>query len=130
MKNTLNINFDNIAIGFSVVCALHCLLLPIAVIFLPAISSTFLGSEDFHKTLLYFVIPSSIIALSLGCKMHGKYNVYLYGIFGIGTLLIASIFGHDYFGENGEIILTLIGAGIISLGHLKNQKLCAECCNN
>ena len=121
---------DNIAIGFSVVCALHCLLLPIAVIFLPAISATFLGSEDFHKTLLYFVIPSSIIALSLGCKMHGKYNVYLYGVFGIGTLLIASIFGHDYFGENGEIILTLIGAGIISLGHLKNQKLCAECCNN
>ena len=130
MKNTLNINLDNIAIGFSVVCALHCLLLPIAVIFLPAISATFLGSEDFHKTLLYFVIPSSIIALSLGCKMHGKYNVYLYGIFGIGTLLIGSIFGHDYFGENGEIIFTLIGAGIISLGHLKNQKLCAECCNN
>ena len=130
MKNTLNINLDNFAIGFSVVCALHCLLLPIAVIFLPAISATFLGSEDFHKTLLYFVIPSSIIALSLGCKMHGKYNVYLYGIFGIGTLLIGSIFGHDYFGENGEIIFTLIGAGIISLGHLKNQKLCAECCNN
>ena len=130
MKNTLNINLDNIAIGFSVVCALHCLLLPIAVIFLPAISATFLGSEDFHKTLLYFVIPSSIIALLLGCKMHGKYNVYLYGIFGIGTLLIGSIFGHDYFGENGEIILTLIGAGTISLGHLKNQKLCAECCNN
>ena len=129
MKNTLNINFDNIAIGFSVVCALHCLLLPIAVIFLPAISSTFLGSEDFHKTLLYFVIPSSIIALSLGCKMHGKYNVYLYGILGIATLLIAAFFGHDYFGENGETILTLLGASIVSFGHFKNQKLCAYCCN-
>ena len=129
MKNTLNINFDNIAIGFSVVCALHCLLLPIAVIFLPAISATFLGSEDFHQTLLYFVIPSSIIALSLGCKMHGKYNVYLYGIFGIAILLIAAFFGHDYFGENGETILTLLGASIVSFGHFKNQKLCAECCN-
>ena len=129
MKNTLNINFDNIAIGFSVVCALHCLLLPIAVIFLPAISATFLGSEDFHKTLLYFVIPSSIIGLSLGCKMHGKYNVYIYGIFGIATLLIAAFFGHDYFGENGETILTLLGASIVSFGHFKNQKLCAECCN-
>ena len=129
MKNTLNINLDNIAIGFSAVCALHCLLLPIAVIFLPAISATFLGSEDFHRTLLYFVIPSSVIALSLGCKMHGKFNVYLYGIFGIATLLIASIFGHDYFGENGEMVLTLFGACIVSLGHLKNQKLCAECCS-
>lgn len=129
MKNALNINLDNIAIGFSVVCALHCLLLPIAVILSPAISATFLGSEDFHKTLLYFVIPSSIIALSLGCKMHGKYNVYLYGIFGIATLLSAVFFGHDYFGETGERILTLLGAGIVSFGHFKNQKLCAECCN-
>jgi hypothetical protein len=87
-----------------------------------------MGSEDFHKTLLYFIIPSSIIAMTVGCKMHGKYNVYLYGIIGVGTLLIASFFGHDYFGESGEIILTLIGTGIVSYGHLKNQRLCAECC--
>ena len=129
MKQAININYDKIAISFSVVCALHCLLLPIAVIFLPAISATFLGSEDFHKTLLYFVIPSSIIALSLGCKMHGKYEVYSYGVIGIGTLLFASFFGHEYLGEIGEILFTLIGAGILSFGHYKNQKLCTECCS-
>tara|TARA_B100001769_G_scaffold12468_1_gene8582 strand:- start:140 stop:529 length:390 start_codon:yes stop_codon:yes gene_type:complete len=129
VKQAININYDKIAISFSVVCALHCLLLPIAVIFLPSISATFLGTEDFHKTLLYFVIPSSIIALSLGCKMHGKYEVYSYGFFGIGALIFASFFGHDYFGEVGEISLTLIGAGIVSLGHYKNQKLCADCCS-
>ena len=129
MKQAVNINYDKIAISFSVVCALHCLLLPIIVIFLPAISATFLGSEDFHKTLFYFVIPSSIIALSLGCKTHGKYEVYSYGVIGIGTLLFASFFGHDYLGEIGEILFTLIGAGIVSLGHYKNQKLCAECCS-
>ena len=129
MKQAININYDKIAISFSVVCALHCLLLPIAIIFLPSISATFLGTEDFHKTLLYFVIPSSIIALSLGCKMHGKYEVYSYGFFGIGALLFASFFGHDYFGEVGEVSLTLLGAGIVSLGHYKNQKLCADCCS-
>ena len=129
MKQAININYDKIAISFSVVCALHCLLLPIAVIFLPSISATFLGTENFHKILLYFVIPSSIIALSLGCKMHGKYEVYSYGFFGIGALLFASFFGHDYLGEVGEIFLTLIGAGIVSLGHYKNQKLCADCCS-
>jgi hypothetical protein len=128
MKNALNINLDNVAISFSVLCGLHCLLLPIAIIFFPAISATFMGSEDFHKTLLYFIIPSSIIAMTVGCKMHRKYNVYLYGVVGVGTLLIASFFGHDYFGESGEIILTLIGTGIVSYGHLKNQRLCAECC--
>ena len=129
MKQAININYDKIAISFSVVCALHCLLLSIVVIFLPSISATFLGTENFHKILLYFVIPSSIIALSLGCKMHGKYEVYSYGFFGIGALLFASFFGHDYLGEVGEISLTLIGAGIVSLGHYKNQKLCADCCS-
>lgn len=129
MKNALNINLDKVAIGFSAICALHCILLPVALIFLPALSTTFLGSEDFHKALLYFVVPSSAIALFLGCKMHGKNHVYVYGAVGIGSLLIASFFGHDLFGESGEKLLTLLGAGIISLGHIKNQKLCAECCN-
>ena len=129
MKNALNINLDKVAIGFSAICALHCILLPVALIFLPALSTTFLGYEDFHKALLYFVVPSSTIALFLGCKMHGKNHVYVYGAVGIGALLIASFFGHDLFGESGEKLLTLLGAGIISLGHIKNQKLCAECCN-
>ena len=129
MKNTVNINLDKVAIGFSAICALHCIFLPVALIFLPALSTTFLGSEDFHKALLYFVVPTSIIALFLGCKMHGKNHVYVYGAVGVGTLLIASFFGHDLFGESGEKFLTLLGAGIVSLGHIKNQKLCANCCN-
>ncbi len=129
MKNVLNINLDKVAIGFSVVCAVHCLFLPIAILLFPAISASILGSEDFHSLLLYFIIPSSVIALTLGCKMHGKFYVYFYGIIGIGILLTASIFGHDYLGETGEVILTLIGTGVISFGHLKNQKLCDECCN-
>jgi len=129
MKSALNINLDKVEIGFSAICALHCILLPVALIFLPSLSATFLGSEDFHKALLYFVVPSSTIALFLGCKMHGKNHVYVYGAVGIGALLIASFFGHDLFGESREKFLTLLGAGIISLGHIKNQKLCAECCN-
>ena len=126
MKNVLNINLDKVAIGFSVVCAVHCLFLPIAILLFPAISASILGSEDFHSLLLYFIIPSSLLALILGCNMHGKFYVYLYGITGIGILLTASIFGHDYIGETGEIILTLIGTGVISYGHLKNQRLCKE----
>jgi len=129
MKNILNLNFDNIAIGFSVTCAVHCLLLPIIILFFPAISASIFGSEDFHSLLLYFIIPSSVIALTLGCNMHGKFYVYFYGIIGITILICASIFGHDYLGETGEIILTLIGTGIITFGHFKNQKLCDECCN-
>ena len=44
----------------------------------------------------------------------------------ISLELIAVFFGHDYFGENGETFLTLLGAGIISYGHFRNQKLCGE----
>ena len=129
MKNTLNINFDKLAISFSAICAIHCLALPIVLIFFPALAATFIGSEEFHSQLLYLIIPSSIIALALGCKMHGKYYVYFYGALGIGVLLFASIFGHDYLGESGEVIFTLLGASMVSYGHYKNQKLCSDNCN-
>ena len=129
MKNILNPNFDNVAIGFSVICAVHCLFLPVIILLFPAISASIFGSEDFHSLLLYFIIPSSVIALTLGCNKHGKFYVYFYGIIGITILLAASFFGHDYLGETGEIILTLVGTTIISFGHFKNQKLCDECCN-
>ncbi|RCL88857.1 MerC domain-containing protein, partial [bacterium] len=38
-------------------------------------------------------------------------------------------YGHDLFGESGEIASTLVGSSVLSFGHIKNQKLCKECCH-
>ncbi len=115
---------DKAAIGFSLVCAIHCAAAPIAVIILPAISSTAFGDETFHLFMLWLVLPTSVVALAMGCRKHRSWRVASAGIVGLAILVLTAFLGHDLFGENGEKIVTLIGAGLIAYGHFLNYKLC------
>jgi hypothetical protein len=112
-KTFSTINLDKIAVYLSVFCAVQCLLLPLSALLLPTLSAVPLADEWFHSLLLFFVIPTSVFAMALGCKKHKSYNVIFYGLIG----------------ENGEIISTLVGTSILSYGHIRNQKLCKLCCH-
>ncbi len=131
MKNNVQfrINFDNMAVYLSVVCAVQCLFLPLSVLFFPTFFLLPLVDEWFHTLLLFFVFPISIFAIVLGCKKHKSYNVIIYGILGLTILIVNVIWGHELFGEYGETISTLIGTSILSYGHIQNQKLCKLFCH-
>ena len=123
------ITLDRIAVYLSAICVVQCLALPIAMLFLPSLSVLPVSEELFHTLLLYIVIPVSIFAMVMGCKKHKSYNIIFYGALGLSILLVSAIYGHDLFGESGEIAATLVGASVLSFGHIKNQKLCKECCH-
>lgn len=97
----------------------------------PALSATIFGQESFHVLLLWFVIPLSFVALSLGCRKHKSWQVAFFGVAGLALLIAAVTFGHDVLGENGERITTLMGSISIALGHVRNYTLCrrAKCCH-
>ena len=57
------------------------------------------------------------------------YNVIYYGIIGLVIMVVSAVWGHDLFGETGEIVSTLAGTSILSIGHIKNKKLCKQCCS-
>ena len=115
---------DKAAIGLSVICTIHCLLLPVAITVLPVLIATPLGDEAFHQFLLIGVLPASILALTLGCKKHKKWDNALLGGIGLSALVFAAFFGHDLVGELGEKLITVLGAGLICVSHLRNYKLC------
>jgi len=121
-------SFDKFAIYLSVLCAVQCLILPISLIFIPAVSLLPLADESFHKLLLLFVIPISALAMISGCRKHKIYNIIYYVIAGLGIMIVSAVWGHDLFGETGEIVSTLVGTSILSYGHVKNRKLCKQCC--
>ena len=64
----------------------------------------------------------------MGCRKHKSYNVIYYGIAGLGIMIVSDLWGHDLFGETGEIVSKLAGTSILTFGHVKNKKLCKECC--
>ena len=117
---------DKTAIGLSVVCAVHCLLLPVAVLLLPSVAAVSLDDEAFHRALLVAVLPASLVALTMGCRKHKRYRVYIGGAIGLTILGFTAYLGHDTFGEWGEKFMTIVGASVIAISHLKNHRLCQQ----
>jgi EamA domain-containing membrane protein RarD len=124
--NATTLNIDKMAIGLSMICTVHCLLLPIALVILPTLSASIFGDEGFHQWLLIAVIPTSVIALSMGCKSHKKFSVITTGLLGLVILTLAAFFGHDLLGELGETMASLFGALLIISSHLRNYALCKD----
>ncbi|CCK74340.1 MAG: MerC domain-containing protein [Oleispira antarctica] len=122
-----SINIDKVAIGLSTVCTVHCLLLPIILVMLPALSTNIFGDEVFHQWLLIAVIPTSLIALTMGCRQHKNLSVMIFGLLGLAILIPTAFFGHDLLGEAGEKIASVLGAAFIALGHIRNSSLCKDC---
>lgn len=115
---------DKFAIGLSLICTIHCLALPILLALLPSMAALQLDNEAFHLWMIIAVLPTSIYALTLGCKQHKRYRVFILGSIGLSLLVLALVLGEKHVGEAGEKILTIIGAGFVAVGHWFNYRLC------
>ncbi|MDM7860434.1 MerC domain-containing protein [Alteromonas sp. ASW11-36] len=115
---------DKTAISLSILCTLQCLLLPVVMVLVPAISGWLVFDDEiFHLWLLFFVLPISTFAVIFGFYHHRNARVATISCVGMALLIIAAAFGHDIFGEVGEIGLTVAGSLFIAYGHLKNFSL-------
>mgnify|MGYP001050440352 CR=1 FL=1 len=115
---------DKLAIGLSLACAIHCLMLPVLLVLLPSMVALQLDNEAFHFWMVAAVIPSSVYALSVGCKQHKRYRLLFLGATGLALLVLALVLGEAQIGELGEKVLTVVGAGFVALGHWFNYRLC------
>lgn len=116
---------DKFGIFLSGVCLVHCLVTPVLVTLAPIFSLAAL-TEDllFHTLMLWIVLPTSCIALFLGCRKHKKLSIAVTGIVGMLILISVALFGHDFFGETNEKIVTTIGGLIIAASHYLNFRAC------
>lgn len=118
---------DKSAIGLSMFCVLHCIALPFVVIMVPQLTAFWFAGEDFHRTLIYLVLPTSILGIGLGCRRHGSYRIISWALTGLLTLIFAAVYGHDLFGETTEKLLTLMGGVCVMKAHVLNFRLCKSC---
>ncbi|MEC7825415.1 MAG: MerC domain-containing protein [Pseudomonadota bacterium] len=112
---------DKIAIALSSLCVIHCLATPLILIILPSLGALVADNHEmFHQVILFFVLPVGVLALWAGYRHHHNLSILLIGLAGLGLLLIAAFFGHDYFGETGETALTIFASLIIATAHVRN----------
>ena len=115
---------DSGAVAISALCALHCLALPFLLVLFPLLGATVLTDEAFHTMLLWVILPTSVIAIGLAMRRHRDARVLSLVAVGLLLLVLAAVWAHDFAPEWVDKTLSVIGGGILALGHIRNFLLC------
>lgn len=107
---------DRLAIFISALCVMQCLFLPVVVTFLPFLDMWWLSDAVLHPILLAFVLPLTLYALLPARAKHGSNDPLKLAIPGL-MLLFAGVFMEQTLAEK---ILTVVGALLLAVAHLKN----------
>lgn len=121
MKSSQSV-MDRMAIGLSLMCTVHCFATPIILVLLPSLAALQLDNEQFHVWILAAVLPTSLLALSLGCKKHKRIRYMACGAIGLAFMICAVLLGH----EVAEKAFTLIGSAFIAVAHWFNYQQCLK----
>jgi len=95
---------DRIAIVGSALCLLHCIAMPVFLAVFPSYITVFLQDEKFHQLLIWLVIPSSLLAVFIGCCKHKDSWVLAGVVIGVLIMAFTAVFGHDFLGEKAPAI--------------------------
>lgn len=105
---------------------LHCFALPVMVTLFPILQGSLLDEAYFHLIMLVVILPTSLIALTIGCRRHKDMLTMTLGGLGLTILTLTALFGHAWFGLSGERIVTTIGGLILAASHIQNYRCCRK----
>ncbi|MCP1468931.1 putative membrane protein [Sphingobium sp. OAS761] len=112
-----NGRIDRIAIALSGLCVAHCFATAVLLGVLASVGGIF-ESPIFHEAGLVLAILLGAVALGHGAVRHGYMMPAAIGSLGLGVMAGALTMDHGW----QESIYTLIGVGILSLGHDLNHR--------
>ena len=114
----IDTRFDRLAIGLSGLCMAHCLASTV-LLALMASAGGLLLHPLIHEVGLTLAIGFGIIALGRGIVTHGYMMPSSVGATGLGVMAGALTLPH---GDGMETLWTLIGVGLLALGHDLNRR--------
>lgn len=109
---------DQIGIGLSGICLVHCLSSTILLALLAAAGSTLFSSPPIHEAGLLLALPLGAFALGRGVLVHRSMFPVSVGSLGLGVLAGSLTLPHG----NAEVLYTIIGVSILALDHDLNRR--------
>jgi len=119
--------WDRLGIALSLVCLVHCLVLPVAIVALPLVAAQWLDTGIFHTALALVLLPVALLAVVPGLRMHGRISVAAAMAAGLSLLSTAAFAGEDLLSHQWQIGLTIAGGAILVAAHAVNLSLCRAC---
>lgn len=119
--------WDRLGISLSGLCMVHCMVMPVVVAAVPLGATAETVHGWLHPVLLLALVPLTVLAL---VSTRGKPQaIRIRLVFGVGLLLIvlAPIFSHETASPVVETGFTLLGSGLLIVGHWRNRHT-SRCC--
>lgn len=114
---------DTLGVGASSLCAVHCMLAPAILAFLPAVNGRFVHSDGTHHFLAFWVVFFCMAAIVPGYLKHKRSAVLTLMVVGLSLVLYATFVAGRALGESWEIPIITCGNLSVIGAHLLNRKL-------
>jgi len=114
---------DALAVIVSGLCALHCLALPVLLLLFPLLLGSVFTDEDFHRLILWIILPTSFIAVAAARYRHPDRQVLMWVGSGMALLLLAAFWAHDHAPAWVDVSLTTLGGLVLAIGHIRNVRM-------
>lgn len=108
---------DQLGIGLAGLCALHCLV-TLMLISALGLGGHFLLTENIHRIGLVLAVGVAAVAIGWGVLRHRRMLPFGVATAGLAIMTAALLVPH---GTN-ELLLTLVGVALVSVGHWLNLR--------
>jgi hypothetical protein len=113
---------DRVGVGASLLCALHCALLPILLALVPATSLGMVGWVDFDQAFVVFATVLGLTTLTLGYRRHRAFHALALLLPGLAMVWLASFTSlHNHSVTHWSLMVA--GGALLALGHFVNLQL-------
>jgi len=111
---------DRVAITLSTICIVHCLAMPFVIALLPVAALAVGGDGHFHSLMLWFVVPTSVVGLGLGVRVHRRLGVVALGAVAVAVLAAAALWGHTAWDPSVEVVVNVAASVALAAAHWRN----------
>ena len=119
---SLSRRFDRIAIALSTICIVHCLFVPLIIAALPVAAIGIGSGAHGHALLLWVVVPTGLLGLGLGFRLHRRTDVVVVGAVSIVVLMVAGTHGHHEWPMWVEASVSVVASLALAGAHWVNYR--------
>ncbi len=117
---------DLVGIALSLTCLVHCLVLPLLLVLLPALGVWILMPEWLHSVILLLALPAALIAMTEGRRRHARFAPAILAATGLALLALGLSVHEGWIAiadrETADRLATSIGALALAGAHLLNWR--------
>jgi MerC mercury resistance protein len=118
-----SVSIDLVGTCVSLVCALHCLTLPLLVTVLPLAGAGVLLGGSLEVLFIAASVALATGSLCWGFRRHRRWRVFIV----LGAALTMIAVGRFLASGPYELVYVVVGALVLAGGHLLNRYLCLTC---